>query len=149
MFTFTEIVVIMLICFAFCWRICAEGRGKDMDADYNATLAGGIANFCITAAGITALFCVLLTDPQQWHTIKVFILGAPLGVIVYETGVLLLYCQRNRELQKRYNMTSDKLQDAEYAINCKQRCIEELRDRCSSLEHKLDSHKKKGVDDGC
>lgn len=123
MFTFTEIVVIMLMCFAFCRRICAEIRGKDTDADSNATLAGSIANLCISTAGIASLLCVLLTDPQQWHTIKVFILGAPLGVIVYTTGVLLLYCQRNRELQKRYNRTFDKLQ--------------------------LAKHKKKGVEDGC
>lgn len=149
MFTFTEIVVIMLMCFAFCGRICAEIRGKDMDADYNATLAGGIANFCIAAAGVASLFCVLLTDPQQWYTIKVFILGAPLGVIVYETGVLLLYCQRNLELQKKYNRTFDKLQDAHHDIDCKQRYIEELREQCDMLERKLDKHKKKGVEDGC
>lgn len=174
MFTFTEIVVIMLMCFAFCGRICAELRGKDMDADYTATFAGGIANFCIATAGIASLFCVLLTDPQQWYTIKVFILGAPLGVIVYETGVLLLYCQRNLELQKKYNRTSDKLQDAHHDIDCKQQHIEELREQCVMLERKLDrhmccqsnlelqekynrtldtlqldSHKKKGVEDGC
>ncbi len=137
MFTFTEIVVLLLLSVAFCCSICAEVRGKDMDSDYNAMLAGGIANFCIATAGITSLFCVLLTDPQQWHTIKVFILGTPLGVIVYETGVLLLYCQRNLELQKKYNRTLDKLQDADQAVNCKQRCIEALRDQCSSLERKL------------
>lgn len=141
MFTFTEIVVLLLLSAAFCCRICAEVRGKDMDSDYNAMLAGGIANFCIATAGITSLFCVLLTDPQQWHTIKVFILGAPLGVIVYETGVLLLYCQRNLELQKKYNRTLDKLQDADQAVNCKQRCIEALRDQCSSLERKLAEYK--------
>lgn len=149
MFTFTEIVVIMLMCFAFCGRICAEIRGKDTDADYNAMLAGGIANLCIATAGTASLFCVLLTDPQQWHTIKVFILGAPLGVIVYTTGVLLLYCQRNLELQKKYNRTLDKLQDADHAVNCKQRYIEDLRDQCSILERKLAKHKKKGVEDGC
>lgn len=137
MFTFTEIVVIMLMYFAFCARICAELRGKDRDEDYNAMLAGVIANFCIAAAGITALFCVLLTDPKQWHTIKVLILGVPLGVIGYENGVMMLYCRRNRELQKRYNRTLDKLQDAHHDIDCKQRYIEELSDRCSSLEHKL------------
>ena len=141
MFTFTEIVVLLLLSAAFCCRICAEVRGKDMDSDYNAMLAGGIANFCIATAGITSLFCVLLTDPQQWHTIKVFILGAPLGVIVYETGVLLLYCQRNLELQKKYNRTLDKLQDADQSVNCKQRCIEALRDQCSSLERKLAEYK--------
>ena len=149
MFTFTEIVVIMLMCFAFCGRFCAEIRGKDTDADYNAMLAGGIANLCIATAGTASLFCVLLTDPQQWHTIKVFILGAPLGVIVYTTGVLLLYCQRNLELQKKYNRTLDKLQDAAHDIDCKQRRIEELRDRCGMLERELDKDKKKGVEDGC
>lgn len=149
MFTFTEIIVILLICLAFCGRICAELRGRDMDSDYNAMLAGGIANFCIATAGIVSLFCVLLTDPQQWHTIKVFILGAPLGVIVYTTGVLLLYCQRNLELQKKYNRTLDKLQDADHAVNRKQRYIEDLRDQCSILERKLAKHKKKGVEDGC
>lgn len=149
MFTFTEIVVLLLLSVAFCCRICAEVRGKDMDSDYNAMLAGGIANLCIATAGTASLFCVLLTDPQQWHTIKVFILGAPLGVIVYTTGVLLLYCQRNLELQKKYNRTLDKLQDAAHDIDCKQRRIEELRDRCGMLERELDKDKKKGVEDGC